>query len=153
MKITYKLNNKTPYEKMVDYVKNNLIPNGFNYRYFDEYQFLAFNPVRNIVFYVGNIPCFDSKRDYFQQPVKDQRFHDIRRYNSYESCYPGTNDFPIFDNENYLSLYCPQLDDFYKGIIDISLSKIKTFTPLWNAIGEDNRNICNEISKSKIKVK
>lgn len=132
-------------ERLKTYVNEILIPNEFEVLNFDDKELLAFNEKRNIVFHVGEIHCFKKNWYYFQQPVNDGKNHDIRFYSSLESCYPGKSEFPKFTPMMFLSLVSFSSNEFEEDLMEVSLRKASMMPSLWNAIGEENRQLFEEL--------
>ena len=127
------------------------MPNGFTYMTFIDDEFLAFNKSRNIIFHVNDIYNYSTLNAHFKQPVNDGRLHDIRYYKRFEECYSKVCEFPVFTSTNFLSLYSGYEECDTDDILEISLSKMQTIPTLWDAIGEENRQLYNQIKSQKVK--
>lgn len=132
-------------ERLKRYIEEKLIPNGFEVLYFDNKEVIAFNAARNIVFHVGDVYNFKKDWYYFQQPVNDGKNHDIRFYRSFETCFPGKSEFPKFNSMMFLSLNSLIYDDLGEDFMEVSLRKASQMKSLWDAIGEENRKLYEEI--------
>ena len=143
---------RQPIDNLLDDIANKLMPNGFTYMSFiDDYEFLAFNKERNIVFHVNDIYNYSTLKAHFIQPVNDGRLHDIRYYKTFEDCWPYVCEFPVFVDTNFLCLYSGYEETDTDDILEISLSKMEQIPTLWDAIGEENRNLYNQIKDQKVK--
>jgi len=147
--IEYKL--RTPIDNLFDDIGKILMPNGFTYMTFLDREFLAFNKERNIVFHVNDIYNYSTLRAYYKQPVYDGRLHDIRYCKRFEDCFPETSEFPIFTDTNFLCLYSGYEDYESDDILEISLSKMQMIPSLWDAIGEENRQLYYQLKNQKVK--
>jgi hypothetical protein len=142
---------RQPIDNLIDDIANKLMPNGFTYMTFIECEFIAFNKERNIVFHVNDIYNYSTLKAYYKQPVNDGRLHDIRYYKTFEECYSKVCEFPIFTSTNFLCLYSGNEETDTDDILEISLSKMEQIPTLWDAIGEENRNLYNQIKDQKVK--
>ena len=146
---------KNPYEEkpglqLYNYVNSVLLPNGFIILINDGMELLAFNPNNNITFYVPDVFLYDRRYYYFQQPAIDQKegcitLFEYKTLNMYNS---KKIEFPVFTDECYLRItqfnISSDLSQFEESMI-----RMKDFPLLYRAIGEENRNICDSISKQK----
>lgn len=140
-----------PIDNLIDDIAKNLMPNGFTYMTFIDDEFLAFNKSRNIIFHVNDIYNYSTLNLHFKQPVNDGRLHDVRYYKTFEECYSKVCEFPIFTSTNFLSLYSGNEEYETDDILEISLLKMQTIPALWDAIGEENRQLYNQIKSQKVK--
>ena len=140
-----------PIDNLIDDIAKKLMPNGFTYMTFIDDEFLAFNKSRNIIFHVNDIYNYSTLNLHFKQPVNDGRLHDIRYYKTFEECYSKVCEFPIFTSTNFLSLYSGNEEYETDDILEISLLKMQTIPVLWDAIGEENRQLYNQIKNQKVK--
>ena len=147
--IEYKL--RTPIDNLFDDIGKILMPNGFTYMTFLDSEFLAFNKERNIVFHVNDICNYSTLRAYYKQPVNDGRLHDIRQFKRFEECFSKTSEFPIFTDTNFLCLYSGCEDYESDDVLEISLSKMQMIPSLWDAIGEENRQLYYQLKNQKVK--
>ena len=142
---------RQPIDNLIDDIANKLMPNGFTYMTFIECEFIAFNKERNIVFHVNDIYNYSTLNAYYKQPVNDGRIHSIRNYKRFEDCWPYVCEFPVFVDTNFLCLYSGYEETDTDDILEISLSKMEQIPTLWDAIGEENRNLYNQIKNQKVK--